>query len=207
MINDLDCKAQNENNQNNPTETPVEPPTTNTPLTPNNRNNSANNSINLLLPNLPQDLPRESSNFVPPNPTRRYPFPLSRPEILSKRIYMEMIRAIKAYSELSSIAPSGDVATINSLKSQMQILSLSMLNIYQQLSRRKTVPFYLSHKIKLNSNYSVALQEMYNRVYHIYALTMRLYNITIGSNISTTLLIIIGNLSSQLRTINNLRTN
>jgi hypothetical protein len=91
------------------------------------------NSFAVLLPNLPQILPQEPFEFQPPLPTRRFAMPMLSGKNLAKKIYVEMLRAIKDYGELEALAPQQDKKTISSLKSQMQILSLAMLNVYQAI--------------------------------------------------------------------------
>ena len=170
----------------------------------NNENVSTDNNLTNYLPNLPQTMPQMPFDFVPPLPQRRFRIPVLNNRILARRIYLEMVRATKDYGDLEAIAPQDDTRTINNLKNQMQILSLSMLNIYSNLNNRNSIPFFLSNNPPLPNDYARALREMYNRVYHIYELTLRLYNNVFDQQTAQTLLIIILNLKSQLNTLNNL---
>lgn len=157
-----------------------------------------------FLPNFPQSLPQEPFDFMPPPPNQRYRMPMLSPSRLSRRIYIEMTRAVKDYGDLENLAPAQDKQSINQLKSQMQILSLAMLNVHQNLAGRNSHPFYASNRARLPRNYGRALAEMYNRVYYIMELTARLYTITQNTSQAQTILIILLNLKSQLRTLNNL---
>lgn len=163
-----------------------------------------NQNLATYLPNLPASMPQESFDYQPPAPFRRRRIPILPPQLLSRRIYLEMQRATRDYADLETIAPQQDKQTISSLKSQMQILALTMLRIYNELSGRRNIPFFASNNMSLPNNYLRALQEMYSRVFHIHELTLRLFNRVGSAQISQTILIVLLNLKSQLNTLNNL---
>lgn len=169
------------------------------------RNISNGSNFASFLPNLPNTLPQDNFEFIPPPPQRRFPVPNLNSRGLSRRIYLEMLRAIKDYGDLEILAPEQDKQTISSLKSQMEVLSLAMLNVYQSLNGRPAIPFFMNHRVPLPRDYPRALVEMYSRVYHIHNLTLRLFNQVSGSSISNTVLIILLNLKSQLRTLSGLQ--
>lgn len=158
-----------------------------------------------IIPALPDYIPIEP-DYTPVNPSRSFNNPTLRPAQLSRRIYLDMRRAIQTYSQLIVIAPQGDRNTIQSLRSQMEIISVSMFYIYQNLSGATFPPRVFNHNPPLPRNYPLALQITYDRVYNIYLQTLTLLTLTQGSSNQTTLLIILNNLRSQLRTLQSLMT-
>jgi hypothetical protein len=161
----------------------------------------------VLLPNMPRSLPTLDVEFVPTEPSRRFFTANLNSRLLTRRIYIEMLRAIRMYGELERIAPNEDKESITNLKNQMEILSLAMLNIYGRITDRNKVPFFSGGGTKLSRDYQRALQQMYDKVWHIHNLTQRLINQTSDAQIRSTLLIIYTNLKSQLQTIENLKNN
>lgn len=166
---------------------------------------SVNQELLSFLPNMPNSMPQEEYDYTPPLPRRKFFLPIVNPVNLARRIYLNMLRAIKDYGDLENIAPDANKPAIRNLQSQMQILSLSMLNIYQNLNGRPRVPFYMSQYKMLSANYNIALQEMYDRVYLIYAMVLKLFRDNPNESLNNTLLVILSNLKSQLRTLNGLK--
>lgn len=162
------------------------------------------NLFDTLFGDYPRNLPTEPMDFKPPAPRKNYHFVILNTSHLAKRIYLEMMRAVSAYGQLLQIAPQQDKKTIENLQNQMEILSVAMLNIYGKLGERQSVPFMTSYRLPLSKNYDVALQEMYDRVFHIHELVIRLLART-GDQFRSTLIIILTNLKSQLRTLNGLK--
>ena len=158
-----------------------------------------------IIPAMPDYIPLEP-NYKPLNPTRVFPVKNLGTAGLSRKIYLDMLRMVQTYSQLLLLAPPTDTVTINSLRLQMNLLSISMLNIYQTLSQTQNVPRLISWWTPLPNNYASALQIAYNRVFNIYLQTLTLFNqtATFGSNVSTTLIIIINNLKNQLKVLQNL---
>ena len=165
---------------------------------------SNTNLFDQLFADYPKNLPTEPFDFNPPNPRRVYHSMILSTSHLAKRIYLEMLRAINAYGQLLKIAPEQDKKTIENLQTQMEILSVAMLNIYGKLGQRQPVPFMNANRPPLSKNYKIALQEMYDRVYHIHSLVLRLLDRT-GEEFRPTLIIILTNLKSQLKTIKQLQ--
>lgn len=153
----------------------------------------------------PQNFPREDDGFVPPFPQKRYHSMVLNTQHLTKRIYLEMLRAIRNYDELESTAPQEDKNAINNLKDQMEILSLAILNIYKTNYPKSKLPIFNTFRTRLSTNYQIALKEMYTRVYHILELTNKLLLKTNNANQRSTLIVVIANLKSQLNTLNNLK--
>ena len=166
-----------------------------------------NQNLANFLPNLPSSMPQETFDYQPPAPFRRRRIPNLSPKNLARRIYLDMQRATRDYGDLENLAPQQDKQTISGLRGQMQILALTMLRIYNDLNGRRNIPFFSSNNMPLPNNYPRALQEMYSRVFHIHELTLRLYNRVGDSQTSQTILIVLLNLKSQLRTLNNLMSN
>lgn len=158
-----------------------------------------------LIPAMPDYVPLEP-DFQPPNPTKVFRVGNIGTSALSRRIYLDMRRAIQTYSQLILLAPSQDIQTIVSLRSQMNLLSISMLSIYQTLSNSQNVPRLISWWTPVPKNYVYALQTTYNRVFSIYLQCLNLFNQTAGTSITPSLLIIINNLKSQLKIIQSLQT-
>ena len=158
-----------------------------------------------LLPNMPKSLPTESYEFEPALPNRKFFTPILSTKMLARRIYIEMLKAIRNYGELEEIAPINDKNTITNLKNQMEILSLAMLNIYGRMSDKNKVPFFAGGGTKLSREYKRALQQMYDKVYHIHNLVLRLIGKNNDEQIRSTLVIIFTNLKSQLRTLEGLK--
>lgn len=160
-----------------------------------------------LLPNMPKNLPTLEFEFVPIEPKKRYFTPELNNRLLTRRIYIEMLKAIKMYGKLENITPQSDLSTITSLKNQMEILSLAMLNIYGRTAQNNKVPFFTSGGSNISRNYKKALQQMYDKVYHIHNLVFRLLNKTTDNQIKSTLIIVYTNLKSQLQTLQTLINN
>lgn len=183
-----------------------------------NNNKKENEKVNIakasedvifevLLPNMPKSLPTVDVEFVPTEPNRRFFVPNLSTRLLTRRIYLEMLKAIRSYGELERIAPENDKQTITNLKNQMEILSLAMLNIYGRITERNKVPFFSGGGTNLSRDYNKALQQIYDKVYHIHNLTSRLINQTSDAQIKSTLLIVFANLKSQLQTLEALKNN
>ena len=153
----------------------------------------------------PQNFPQQNDNFVPAFPQKRYHSMFLSTQHLTKRIYLEMMRAIKNYDELENIAPQEDKNTINNLKDQMEILSIAILNIYKTNYPKSRLPIFNTFRTRLSPNYQTALNQMYNRVYHILELVNKLLLRTSNANQRSTLIIVVANLKSQLNTLNNLK--
>ena len=153
----------------------------------------------------PQNFPQQNDNFVPAFPQKRYHSMFLSTQHLTKRIYLEMQRAIKNYDELENIAPQEDKNTINNLKDQMEILSIAILNVYKTNYPKSRLPIFNTFRMRLSDDYKTALNQMYNRVYHILELTNKLLLKTSNANQRSTLIIVIANLKSQLNTLDNLK--
>lgn len=158
-----------------------------------------------LMPNLSRTLPREELSFVPKPPNKVYHSFILNIQHLTKRIYLEMLRAIRDYDKLENIAPEEDKNRINNLKNQMEILSVAILNIYRQTNSKARLPLITSSRTPLSNNYETALRQLYDRVYHIHELTVRLFAKNNDNQIRTTLIIVLTNLKSQLRTLDELK--
>lgn len=163
-------------------------------------------SISNLLSNLPSTLPTLEYDFNPPIPRRKYFVPTLSNRLLTRRIYLEMLKVIRAYGELERIAPVEDQPTIQNLRNQMEILSLAMLNIYGKTTDSNRVPFFAGGGINLSKDYNKALFQIYDRVYHIHNLVFSLIAKTTDDSIKSTLVIIYTNLKSQLQTLFDLRS-
>ena len=155
-----------------------------------------------LLPNMPA-LPTLEFEFVPVEPKKRYFTPKLNNKLLTRKIYIEMLKAIKMYGELENIAPQSDIAQITNLKNQMEILSLAMLNIYGRTAQNGKVPFFTSGA-NISRNYKKALQQIYDKVHHLHSLVFRLINKTTDNQIKSTLIIVYTNLKSQLQSLQTL---
>lgn len=193
-------EEQNKININPVDEIISTPPSTALPR----RNNNSTNSTqwNELFSNLPTNLP-SSPNFEPRLPLNYRRIRYNDPCRLTRRIYLNMLNAIDYYTRLLTIAPSADLSTIRSLRSQMQILSVAILSYGQDLQYCSLIPQFQGSS-NLSNNYVLALNRVYRRVFTIYEQTLQLYFLTQSSNNSTTLLIIINNLKNQLFEIDNL---
>ena len=163
-------------------------------------------ALSNLLSNMPSTLPTLEYDYAPPAPQKRYFVPALSNRLLARRIYIEMLKAIRGYGELERIAPPENQPTILNLRNQMEILSLAMLNIYGKITDRNRVPFFNGGGISLSKDYNKALFQMYDRVYHIHNLVFSLITKTTDQQIKTTLIIIYTNLKSQLQTLFDLRT-
>lgn len=170
----------------------------------NNSSNQISNNISSYLPSLPFSMPQEPFDYNPPLPRRRFRLPVLSQKHLARRIYNQMVFATRDYGDLERLASMQDKNKINALQNQMQILSLVMLRIYRDISGRNTVPFVSARQSNLPNNYNRALQEMYDRVYYILELTIRLFNQTQNQSTYQSLLITILNLKSQLKQLSQL---
>lgn len=186
-----------EQTNNNVTKEPVES------IIPTPTPRQSTNSWMQLTSNLPNDIPI-APNYQPRMPIGFRPTYITDPCRLTRRIYINMLNAVDTYTRLINIAPQQDRATIESLRSQMQILSIAILTIGQQLNFCTIIPLRTSSNSNLPNNYINALNITYNRVYTIFNQTLFLYEILGSNEFSTRLLIIINNLRSQLQTIDNL---
>lgn len=156
-----------------------------------------------LFDDLPSSVPT-APNFNPRVPLNFTKFYTTNPCALIRRIYLHMLGAIDTYTRLLTLAPTDDQGTIRGLRNQMQVLSISILSIGQNLGYCNIIPFRVGSNSRLPNNYLDALSVTYDRVYTIFYETLLLYEI-LGTNTNQTrLLIIINNLRSQLATIDDL---
>ena len=169
------------------------------------KNNEKQVELDENFTEFPQNFPQQNDNFVPAFPQKRYHSMFLSTQHLTKRIYLEMQRAIKNYDELENIAPQEDKNTINNLKDQMEILSIAILNIYKTNYPKSRLPIFNTFRIRLSDDYKTALNQMYNRVYHILELANKLLLKTNNANQRTKLIIVVANLKSQLNILNNLK--
>ena len=176
------------------------------PMQPQNSKDVAKTTFDLDSPfvKFPDNFPKEPE-FAPPYPQKKYHSFVISYEHLTKRIYLEMLRAIREYDKLENIAPAQDKNLINNLKNQMEILSIAILNIYKNNYPKSKLPIFSVTRTSISNNYQTALKQMYNRVYHILELTNKLYIKTLDNTTKSTLLIVIANLKSQLKKLNELR--
>lgn len=179
----------------------------NTTVKSNKIDNNQNTEENFdgQLTEFPRSFPQEAEGFAPLLPQKKYHSMILNTQHLTKRIYLEMLRAIRNYDELENISPQEDKNTINNLKDQMEIVSVAILNIYKNNYPNSRLPVFNSFRTRLSADYRTALTQMYNRVYHIFELTNKLLIRTNISSQRTTLIIIIANLKSQLNTLNSLK--
>ena len=169
------------------------------------RQSSETNGWLQLIDNLPNDIPL-APNYNPRVPLNFTQFYITDPCRLIRRIYLHTLGAIDTYTRLLSLAPTNDLGTLRGLRSQMQVLSISILSIGMNLNYCSIVPFRVGSNSNLPNNYVDALYVTYNRVYTIFYETLMLYEI-LGTNTNQTrLLIIINNLRNQLATIDDLIT-
>ena len=166
---------------------------------------SENNNIFDLMPILSQSLPVENFDFSPPPPRQKFFVPQLNDRLLIRKIYIEMLRAIRGYGELEAIAPQDDKQTILNLRNQMEVLSLAMLNLYGRQTQKNNVPFFSGGGINLSRNYQVALQKMYDKVFHIHNLVFHLIGKTTNNQDNMALIIVYTNLKSQLKTLADLK--
>ena len=191
----MEEQKQNENNEINTPNVINEPTKTVLPQ-------QSNEWISLFA-DLPSSVPT-APNYNPRVPLNFTRFYITDPCSLIRRIYLHMLGAIDTYTRLLTLAPEQDQGTIRGLRSQMQVLSISMLSIGQDLGYCNIIPFRVGSNSRLPSNYVDALYVTYDRVYNIFYETLLLYDI-LGTNTNQTrLLIIINNLRSQLATIDDL---
>lgn len=156
-----------------------------------------------LIDDLPNDVPT-LPNYNPRVPLNFTSFYITDPCRLIRRIYLHMLGAIDTYSRLLTLAPQNDLSTIRGLRSQMQVLSISILSVGMDLGYCNIIPFRVGSNSNLPSDYNQALNVTYDRVYTIFYETLMLYEI-LGTNTNQTrLLIIINNLRSQLATLDTL---
>ena len=163
------------------------------------------NNLSTLFPLFAENLPVENYEFAPPPPRRNFFVPRLSFKLLTRRTYLEMLKAIRGYGELEAIAPNSDKETIRNLRNQMEILSLAMLNIYGQITEHNKVPFFAGGGTNLSKNYQTALGEMYDRVFHIHNLVFELTSKSPSTEISNALIVVYTNLKSQLKTLDELR--
>lgn len=146
-------------------------------------------------------------DYNPPTPLNFQNFYISNPCNLTRRIYLHMLGAVDTYTNLLTLAPESDRQTIRNLRNQMQILSVSILNIGFNMNYCTLIPFRNGSNSRLPQNYAQALTTTYSRVYTIFYECLLLLDIMGTNTNQTTLLVIINNLRSQLQTINQLIAN
>ena len=168
----------------------------------------ADNNLTTLLPIFSQNLPVEDFDFAPRPPHKRFYLPKLSARLLTRRIYLEMLKVIRAYGELEALARANeDKDTIRNLRNQMEILSIAILNIYGQTAERNKVPFFLGGGINLSRNYQTALDQMYDKVFHIHNMVFDLIGKSPNQQFANTLIVVYTNLKSQLRTLDKLQNN
>ena len=163
-----------------------------------------NSIFEVLYPNYLNGLPLADFDLELTKPKKRLFVPNLSCKLLARRIYIEMLKAIRSYGKLERIAPNENKSQISNLKNQMEILSLAMLNIYGKLADKNKVPFFAGGGTNISNNYQKALLEMYDKIYHIHNLVFALWQKCEDDQIKRTLLIVYTNLKSQLSELNNL---
>lgn len=158
-----------------------------------------------ILPNLPNNLPQEPYDFEPKLPNREFFVPFFSTRALAKKIYNDMLSASRDYARLISVCPKIDKDAVESLKSQMQILSIAMLNIYQNIAKSSKLPTANSAKPQIANDCKKALQLVYDRVYALHKLATKLFVQKLDEQSSAMLLVVISNLKSQLKTLEKLQ--
>ena len=127
---------------------------------------------------------------------------------LIREIYLRILRGLDTYSLLIR-KESGDYQRqLVLLRTQMQVLSSAMLNVYQDYTVSNVVPLRNSINSCLPNNLKNAYCYLYDEIFYIYNLLSKLiFSLKTDTNFYSQLVTIINNLKYQLSIIFTLYTN
>lgn len=161
-----------------------------------NRNNIFSLRVKRELP------PPPRPNNLPPNmPPPPYP-EFNYAVFLSRRIYFQMATSISLYEQLRDLNPSLS-GTFNNLISQMELLRITMLNIYRRLSGNRLI-FGAPDSITLTGDLCTDLNTTYSYVNDLNTNLFYLQRLVDIPDINRQLIIMLTTITGQLNTINSL---
>lgn len=144
-------------------------------------------------------------NRLPPNmPPPPYP-EFNYAVFLSRRIYWQMATTINLYEQLRDNNASTRT-TFNNLISQMEILRVTMYNIYRRLSGSNFI-FGAPEKINLNNDFCVDLTTTYDYVQDLNTNLFYLQRLVDIPDINRQLIIMLTTVTGQLNTLDSLIRN
>ena len=155
--------------------------------------------------NQPPSFPPMRPNFPPMPPPPNMPPQFNYAVFLARNIYWQIVTLMDLYEQLILQNPA-NAPMFNSMKSQLELLRITMLNIYRRLSGNNFI-FGRSEKIELSSNYCTALQETYDYLSNLNGNVFYLQRLVNINDIDRQLIIMLATLNTQLNNINNLIKN
>ena len=160
-----------------------------------------------LFPTIPDGLGQLSS-FNPPNLSNKTcdtnftvldTHGLAR---LMRTLYLKVLRALDTYSLLIRTTSNNEQSTLVNLRTQMQVLSAVVLNIYGDYTRGNFVPLRVDINSTLPRDTARAFLYLYNEIYCIYYLSEKLlFNFDATSPFYNQILAFINNIKYQLNVI------
>lgn len=167
------------------------------------KKNKNNMIFNIKSKAIMQPPPRP--NRLPPNmPPPPYP-EFNYAVFLSRKIYWQMTTTINLYEKLRDMNTSTR-ETFNNLISQMEILRVTMYNIYRRLSGSNFI-FGSADNIRLTNNFCTDLTTTFNYVQDLNTNLFYLQRLVDIPDINRQLIIMLTTITSQLNTIDSLITN
>ncbi|MBE5746225.1 MAG: hypothetical protein E7359_02940 [Clostridiales bacterium] len=161
------------------------------------------NSLFKLKTKKMQQPPRP--NNLPPNmPPPPYP-EFNYAVFLSRRIYWQMVTTINLYEQLRNNNQSTRT-TFNNMISQLELLRITMYNIYRRLSGSNFI-FGSAENINLTGDFCIDLSTTYDYVQDLNTNLFYLQRLVDIPNINRQLIIMLTTITGQLNTIDSLITN
>lgn len=135
---------------------------------------------------------------------------LSEKEIakLIREIYLRVLRALDTYSLLIRNENSDNQKQLVLLRTQMQVLSSAMLNVYQDYTATNVTPLRNTINSCLPKKLKDAYCYLHDEIFYVYyLLNMLIFNLKNDTNFYSQLVIILNNLKYQLSILNTLYLN
>lgn len=149
-----------------------------------------------------QNLPPPFPNNLPPNmPPPPYP-EFNYSVFLARRIYFQMVSSIEYYESLREQNPELS-STFNSLISQMDLLRITMYNIYRRLSGNNLI-FGAPDRINITGTFCTDLVTTYDYVSSLSTNLFYLQRLVDIPDINRQLIIMLTTITGQLNTLNSL---
>lgn len=161
--------------------------------------NKANTMFKRVRTNQSEFIP----NFLPPNMPPRPPYPgFNYSVFLSRRIYWQMVTLIDLYEQLRG-EEKNNISTFNNLISQLELLRVTMYNIFRRLSGQNFI-FGSAENISLSGDYCADLVTTNDYLTNLNRNLFYLQRLIDIPDINRQLIIMLATISSQQNTLNSL---
>lgn len=120
---------------------------------------------------------------------------------LIREIYLRILRSLDTYSLLIKKESGNNQRSLVLLRTQMQVLSSAVLNVYQDYTAFNVVPLRVDINSFIPKNLKQAYLYLYNEIYCIYYLLTKLIFSLTNTNFNGQLVTILSNIKYQLNII------